>query len=46
MKHRCIDRALGPFAWGYWLMVGSDVLISQLFWFKKALDSISSSFLS
>jgi Ni/Fe-hydrogenase subunit HybB-like protein len=27
------NRALGPLAWGYWIMVSCNVLIPQLFWF-------------
>ncbi len=30
-----INRALGPMAWSYWIMVGCNVLTPQLFWFKK-----------
>jgi Ni/Fe-hydrogenase subunit HybB-like protein len=30
-----INRALGPYAWAYWLMVCCNVLAPQLFWFKK-----------
>jgi len=29
------NRALGPLAWGYWLMVLCNVLVPQLFWFRK-----------
>ena len=29
-----LNRALGPLAWGYWIMVGCNVLIPQLFWFR------------
>jgi len=28
------NRALGPFAWAYWIMVGCNVLVPQLFWFR------------
>ena len=28
-----INRALGPLAWGYWIMVACNVLMPQLFWF-------------
>jgi molybdopterin-containing oxidoreductase family membrane subunit len=31
-----LNRALGPYAWGYWVMVACNVLIPQLFWFKTA----------
>jgi Ni/Fe-hydrogenase subunit HybB-like protein len=30
-----INRAFGPFWWAYWTMVSCNVLIPQLFWFKK-----------
>jgi molybdopterin-containing oxidoreductase family membrane subunit len=29
------NRALGPYAWGYWVMVGCNVAVPQLFWFQK-----------
>ena len=29
-----MNRALGPFAWAYWTMVASNVLVPQLLWFK------------
>ena len=30
-----LNLAFGPYALGYWVMVGCNVLITQLFWFKK-----------
>jgi len=30
-----INRAFGPFWWAYWIMVSCNVLIPQLFWFKR-----------
>jgi molybdopterin-containing oxidoreductase family membrane subunit len=30
-----MSRAFGPLAWGYWLMVGCNVLVPQLLWFKR-----------
>jgi molybdopterin-containing oxidoreductase family membrane subunit len=30
-----INRALGPYAWSYWIMVTCNVVVPQLFWFKK-----------
>jgi molybdopterin-containing oxidoreductase family membrane subunit len=30
-----VNRALGPYAWGYWIMVFCNVVAPQLFWFKK-----------
>lgn len=29
------NRALGPMAWGYWVMVACNVAIPQLFWLKR-----------
>ena len=28
-------RALGPYAWAYWIMVFCNVVVPQIFWFKK-----------
>ena len=30
-----LNRALGPYAWAYWLMVACNVLVPQLFWFQR-----------
>jgi molybdopterin-containing oxidoreductase family membrane subunit len=30
-----INRALGPYAWSYWIMVSCNVISPNLFWFKK-----------
>jgi molybdopterin-containing oxidoreductase family membrane subunit len=30
-----INRALGPYGWAYWIMVSCNVVVPQLFWFKK-----------
>lgn len=30
-----INRALGPMSWAYWIMVGCNLLVPQIFWFKK-----------
>ncbi len=35
-----INRATGPFAWAYWIMVSCNVLIPQVFWFKKMRTTI------
>ncbi|MFT4703712.1 MAG: Ni/Fe-hydrogenase subunit HybB-like protein [Bradymonadia bacterium] len=34
-----INRAFGPYAWGYWTMVSCNVITPQIFWFKKARQS-------
>lgn len=35
-----INRALGPFAWAYWIMITCNVLTPQIFWSKKLRSSI------
>jgi Ni/Fe-hydrogenase subunit HybB-like protein len=30
-----INRTLGPLAWGYWIMVGFNVLLPQVLWFAR-----------
>lgn len=30
-----LNRAFGPYAWAYWIMVSCNVISPQLFWFKK-----------
>jgi hypothetical protein len=35
-----LNRAFGPYAWAYWIMVSCNVISPQLFWFKKARTSI------
>lgn len=35
-----INRATGPYAWAYWIMVSCNVISPQLFWFKKLRRSI------
>jgi Ni/Fe-hydrogenase subunit HybB-like protein len=35
-----VNRATGPFAWAYWIMVSCNVLVPQVFWFKRFRRSI------
>jgi molybdopterin-containing oxidoreductase family membrane subunit len=35
-----VNRALGDYAWAYWIMIGCNVIVPQLFWFKKARTTI------
>ncbi len=35
-----VNRAFGPMAWAYWIMITCNVIIPQLFWFKKFRRSI------
>jgi Ni/Fe-hydrogenase subunit HybB-like protein len=30
-----INRAVGPYAWGYWTMIICNVVVPQFFWFKS-----------
>ncbi len=39
-----INRAFGPYWWAYWIMIFSNVLVPQLFWFKKIRTNIPSMF--
>lgn len=35
-----VNRAFGPYAWAYWIMISCNVISPQLFWFKKIRTSI------
>jgi len=35
-----LNRAFGPYYWAYWTMISCNVLIPQLFWFKRMRTSI------
>ncbi|HEY3043460.1 MAG TPA: NrfD/PsrC family molybdoenzyme membrane anchor subunit [Vicinamibacterales bacterium] len=35
-----VNRATGPLAWGYWIMVACNVLIPQLFWFTSVRRNV------
>jgi Ni/Fe-hydrogenase subunit HybB-like protein len=35
-----LNRAGGPYAWAYWIMVSCNVISPQIFWFKKARTNI------
>ena len=35
-----INRAFGQYAWAYWIMISCNVVVPQLFWFKKLRTSI------
>ena len=34
-----MNRAMGNYAWGYWIMVSCNVLAPQVFWFKRMRTS-------
>ncbi len=35
-----LNRAMGPFAWAFWIMVSCNVLSPQLFWFKAVRSNL------
>jgi molybdopterin-containing oxidoreductase family membrane subunit len=35
-----MQRALGPYAWAYWIMVGCNVISPQFFWFRACRRNI------
>ena len=39
-----VNRAIGPLAWGYWIMVSCNVLVPQLFWFVRVRRSLPAVF--
>lgn len=41
-----INRAFGPYAWAYWTMVSCNVLVPQLFWFRRWRRSIAVMFVA
>jgi Ni/Fe-hydrogenase subunit HybB-like protein len=34
------NRMMGPYWWGYWLMMLCNVIVPQLFWFKKVRNKL------
>jgi molybdopterin-containing oxidoreductase family membrane subunit len=30
-----VNRAFGPYAWAYWIMISCNVVVPQLFWWKR-----------
>ncbi|MAV91579.1 MAG: hydrogenase [Bdellovibrionaceae bacterium] len=39
-QYAFLNRAFGPMAWSYWIMVTCNVFIPQVFWFKAVRRSI------
>ena len=39
------NRAFGPYAWAYWIMMTCNVLLPQLLWFKKIRRNVAVVFL-
>jgi hypothetical protein len=40
-----INRATGPYAWAYWIMLTCNVIVPQLLWFKKIRTGIPAMFI-
>jgi molybdopterin-containing oxidoreductase family membrane subunit len=40
-----MNRAFGPYAWAYWIMMTCNVVTPQLFWFKKIRTSLTATFI-
>jgi Ni/Fe-hydrogenase subunit HybB-like protein len=34
-----VNRAFGPYAWAYWIMISCNVISPQLFWFRKVREN-------
>ncbi len=44
-QYAFINRATGPYAWAYWIMMTCNVVTPQLFWFKKIRTSLVATFI-
>lgn len=44
-KFAFINRAIGPYAWAYWLMFLCNVFSPQFFWSKRMRRSVTASFI-
>ncbi|MDW3650363.1 MAG: NrfD/PsrC family molybdoenzyme membrane anchor subunit [Bacteroidia bacterium] len=40
-----INRAFGPYAWAYWIMFSCNMIVPQLFWFKKIRTNMTVTFI-
>lgn len=39
-----LNRAAGPFAWAYWIMVSCNVLVPQLLWLRRVRRNVAAIF--
>lgn len=44
-QYAFLNRAFGPYAWAYWIMMTCNVVTPQLFWFKKIRTSVLATFI-
>jgi molybdopterin-containing oxidoreductase family membrane subunit len=35
-----VNRAFGPYAWAYWIMISCNVISPQFFWFRKVREKL------
>ncbi|NBD39086.1 MAG: hydrogenase [Verrucomicrobia bacterium] len=35
-----VNRAFGPYAWAYWIMISCNVITPQFFWFRKIRENL------
>ncbi len=40
-----VNRAFGPFAWAYWIMISCNVLVPLLLWFRRVRTNLAAVFL-
>lgn len=41
-----LNRAFGPYAWAYWIMITCNVVVPQMFWVKKLRRSVPVMFIA
>jgi molybdopterin-containing oxidoreductase family membrane subunit len=41
-----INRAFGPYAWAYWIMISCNVITPQIFWFRNLRRSVPIMFIA
>ncbi|MEL6251457.1 MAG: NrfD/PsrC family molybdoenzyme membrane anchor subunit [Bacteroidota bacterium] len=40
-----VNRAFGPYGWSYWIMFSCNMIVPQLFWFKKIRTNMTLTFI-
>lgn len=44
-RYAFMNRAMGPYAWAYWIMMTCNVITPQLFWIKKIRRNLTATFI-
>lgn len=44
-RYVTINRALGPYGWSYWALLGCNIVVPQLLWFRRVRGSVPLLFL-